>query len=65
LTTRAANPERNLSANLGAPIRSVKLYDLDGSGAIEELAATVKACWWEHVGSPADAAETGEEGRPH
>ena len=43
------NPERELSARLAGPIKSVNLYDLDGAGAVEQLAADIKAYWQQHV----------------
>ena len=49
------NPERELSARLARPIKSVKLYDLDGAGAIEQLAADIKAYWQEHATSSTTA----------
>ena len=43
------NPELELSGRLLAPIESVALYELDGSGAIEKLAEKIKAYWQKHV----------------
>lgn len=43
------NPERELSAQLLGPIKSVRLYDLDGSGAVEQLATDIKAHWLLHT----------------
>ena len=43
------NPERELSAQLIGPIKSVRLYDLDGAGAVEQLAADIKAHWLMHT----------------
>ncbi len=45
--------DRALSARLCGPVRSVKLYDLDGSGAVDELATQIKAYWREHATSAA------------
>ena len=38
------------------PIRSLPLYDLDGSGAIERFAADIKAYWREHTQTTSGAA---------
>ncbi len=41
--------DASLSAILCAPVQSARLYDLDGSGAVENLAAKIKAYWREHL----------------
>ena len=41
--------DASLSAVLRAPVQSARLYDLDGSGAVENLAAQIKAYWREHL----------------
>lgn len=43
------NVEQRLTAALCAPIRSIPLYDLHGSGAIEHLSDNIKRYWREHV----------------
>ena len=49
------NPERELSARLAGPIKSVKLYDLDGAGAIEQLTTDIKAYWQQHTATSTTA----------
>ncbi len=51
----AKNVERRLSARLLGPIRSVKLYDLDGTNAVGQLAADMKAHWQRHATTSATA----------
>ena len=47
--------ERKLSARVLGPIQSVKLYDLDGADAVEQLAADMKTFWQRHaVTAPSD-----------
>ncbi len=41
--------DRTLNCRLFGSVQSFKLYDLDGSGAIEKLAADIKAYWQEHT----------------
>ena len=41
--------DASLSAVLCAPVQSARLYDLDGSGAVENLAAEIKAYWRQHL----------------
>ncbi len=41
--------DRELSCQLLSSVQSVRLYDLDGSGAIEQLAATIRAYWQKHT----------------
>ena len=43
------DPDAALSAVLCATVQSARLYDLDGSGAVENLAAEFKAYWREHL----------------
>ena len=38
-----------LNCQLCRSVQSVKLYDLDGSGAVEPLAATIRAYWQKHA----------------
>lgn len=45
------NPERKLSAQLIGPIKSIRLHDLDGAGAVEQLAVDIKAHWLKHAGT--------------
>ncbi len=52
------DPERELSARLCAPVRSARLYDLDGSGAVEKLAADIKAYWQEHAATESEDQST-------
>ncbi len=47
--SRSRDPDASLSAALRAPVQSARLYDLDGSGAVENLAAEIKAYWREHL----------------
>ena len=42
-------PDRELNCLLFGSVQSVKLYDLDGSGAIEQLAADIRAYWQKHT----------------
>lgn len=51
----AKNVERRLSARLLGPIRSVKLYDLDGTDAVGQLATDIKAYWQQHSATSATA----------
>ena len=44
-----SKPDSQLNCQLLSSVQSVKLYDLDGSGAIEQLAATIRAYWQEHT----------------
>ncbi len=41
--------DRTLYCHLLSSVQSVKLYDLDGSGAIEQLAADIRAYWQKHT----------------
>ncbi len=41
--------DRTLNCRLLSSVQSVKLYDLDGSGAIEKLAADIRAYWQKHT----------------
>ena len=38
-----------LNCQLLSEVQSVRLYDLDGSGAIEQLAADIRAYWRKHT----------------
>ena len=51
----AKNVERRLSARLLGPIQSRKLYDLDGTDAVGQLAADIKAHWQRHAATSATA----------
>ena len=42
-------PDRQLSVRLCGPIQQVKLYGLDGAGAVEQLAADMKAYRQQHT----------------
>ena len=41
--------DASLSAILCTPVQSARLYDRDGSGAVENLAAEIKAYWRERL----------------
>lgn len=41
--------DRELSCQLFGLVQSFRLYDLDGSGAIEQLAADIRAYWQKHT----------------
>ena len=41
--------DRTLNCRLFGSVQSFKLYDLDGSGAIEQLATDIKAYWQKHT----------------
>ena len=58
------SPDRALSMRLAALIRPVRLYDLDGSGAVEKLAADIKAYWHEYVNKGVPDADAGPADRP-
>ena len=41
--------DRELNCQLLSAVQSFRLYDLDGSGAIEQLAADIRAYWQKHT----------------
>ena len=41
--------DRELNCQLLSSVQSIKLYNLDGSGAIEQLAAKIRAYWQKHT----------------
>ena len=43
-------PDRELNCQLFSSVRAVRLYDLDGSGAIEKLAGEIRTYWQKHTG---------------
>ncbi len=45
----SSKPDSQLNCQLLSEVQSVRLYDLEGSGAIEELAADTRSYWQKHT----------------